>query len=180
MAESAGVLRSRVVNIAVRVLKDEAHHLMSAVTNYPVESGKSISDHVSLQPNVVDIRFEMPNSGGGTEMARSVFAEFVKMRDNREPVTLETEHARYKNMVLTAFAADHAAPYKGALFASVRLQQVGVVGENDMVSAQGGRPEGILSGDGTSKTACAAAFEGEQAGQTSGQPLNNCLTKLGA
>lgn len=174
MSDSAGILRSRAANVLVRVLKREAHALSSLVARYPVESGKSVSDHVALNPNCVDVSFEMPNSDNGVELARDVFQQFVKMRDDREPVTLDTEHARYKNMVVAAFSAEHAAPFKGALVANVRLQQVGIIGETDMVSARGGRPEGVLADDGTQKTACAAIRGGEQPGATSGVVLNNC------
>lgn len=175
MAETVGVLRSQVANILVRVLKEEAHNLTSQATNYPVESGKSISDHVALHPNVVDIRFEMPNSGGGAAArARGVFQHFIRMRDEREPIALMTEHVKYENMVLVGLAVDHAAPYRGAFTASVRLQQVGIIGEERIAAAHGGRPENALADDGTEKTACAAARGGEQPGITDGVDLRTC------
>lgn len=104
MATEAGTLRGGVfvAGVQVRVLKGEEHNLTCQVTRYSVEDGKSIADHVILNPNAVNIRFEMPNSNGGAEKARDVFQQFTKMRDHRTPINLETEHGRYKNMVIAA------------------------------------------------------------------------------
>lgn len=175
MAEQAGTLRggSFVAGIQVRVLMGEEHNITSQVTRYSLEDGKSIADHVVLNPNVVNIRFEMTNSNGGAEKARDVFQQFVKMREDRSPVNLETEHGRYKNMVISAFTPDHRAPYRGAYAAMLRLEQVGIVGESNMVSASGGRPANILAQDGTQCTACNAQFSGEQPAVTSGPLLKN-------
>lgn len=146
--------------VEVRVLTEEAHNISAQATQYGVESGKSISDHVILQPNQVDVSFEMTNTDGGAEKARAVFHEFVRLRDERMPLTLDTEHARYKNMVITRFTPDHSAPHKGAFRATVTLQQVGVVGEDSMIAATGGRPASVLAKDGTQKTAVAYRYTG--------------------
>ena len=159
---TAGILRSQVANIEVDVLKAEAHNLSCQVAQYPVESGKTIADHVILSPNAVDIRFEMVNSDDGGKRARKVFQEFVSMRDRREPVELVTWHGKYKNMVVASFTPEHRSPYRGALACAVRLQQVGVIGESDMVSAAGGRPEGVLVGGGAEKSASGAVDGGCQ------------------
>jgi hypothetical protein len=178
----AGVLRggSLVAGVGVRVLKAEAHNLTAQATQYPVESGKSISDHVILNPNAVDIRFEMPNSEGGTERARYVFNEFIRLRDERKPVNLYTEHASYKNMLIVAFTPEHRAPFKGALVANIRLQQVGIYGEKDSVSAAGGRDPAVLSEGGIARTACSATDGGTVQGVSEGPLANQCAAKLQA
>lgn len=180
MTTEAGTLRGGafVAGVQVRVLKGEEHNLTCQVTRYGVEDRKSIADHVILNPNVVNIRFEMPNSNGGVERARAVFQQFVEMRDQRTPINLETEHGRYKNMVIAAFTPDHRAPFKGAYAAMLRLEQVGIVGESDMVSASGGRPANILAQDGTQRTACNAQFSGEQPAIRGGPVLSRCMEYL--
>ena len=178
---SAGIVRnaSMVAGVTVRILKSEAHNLSGQATQYPVESGKSIADHVILNPNVVDIRFEMPNSGvWGPGWARAIFQKFVDMRDRREPVILDTEHGRYKNMVLVSFTPDHRAPFKGAFAASVRLQQVGIVGEKESVSAAGGRDPSVLADGSVSKTACAATDGGTAQAVSSGAILAQCMAAI--
>lgn len=180
MAEQVGSLRggSLVAGVPVRVLKGEEHSLTCQVTKYSLEDGKSIADHVILNPNTVNIRFEMPNSNGGAEKARDVFQQFAKIRDSRTLITLETEHGRYKNMVIAAFTPDHRAPYKGAYAANLRLEQAGIVGEANMVSASGGRPASILAQDGTQCTACNAQVSGEQQAIAGGPINNRCLAQL--
>lgn len=167
---SAGTLRGGVTilpGVQVRVLSGEYHSLTNQVTQYGVESGKSIADHVIMRPNMLDIRFEMPNSNNGRQKAADVFHQIAKMRDEREPIIVDTEHARYKNMVIVGFTPDHVAPFKGAIGANVRLSQVGIIGEQSQVEASGGRPEKTLSGDGTNKTGSAAQDSGSVTPNTS-------------
>ena len=180
MSAQAGVLRGgiTVAGIEVRILKMEAHNLTSTPTQYPVESGKSIIDHMILNPNVVQIRCEMPNTNAGTEKARGVMLQFNQMRENREPIQLMTEHASYKNMVLIACPAVHQAPYKGALVIDLTFHQAGVIGETGLVSASGGRPASILAQDGTQRTACNAQFGGEQLVISDGALLARCMNYL--
>lgn len=160
---STGTMRGGVTilqDVKVRVLSGEYHNLTNQATQYGVESGKSIADHVIMTPNVLDIRFEMPNSNNGRQRAADVFHQIAKMMDERNPITVDTEHARYKNMTIVGFTPDHVSPFKGALGANVRVAQIGIIGEQSQVEASGGRPASMLSGDGTNKTASAAQNSG--------------------
>lgn len=179
MAAEAGVFRgTRIGSVEVRVLKSEAHNLTSTPTMYAVEDGKSIIDHVNLNPNIVQIRCEMTNTNAGTEAARNVMLEFNKSRESREIITLNTEHASYKNMVLIALRPVHEAPYKGALIIDLVFHQAGIVGETSLVSASGGRDARVLSQDGTHKTASGYIFSGESLGVTSGTLIDKCMSIL--
>lgn len=160
---STGILRGvNVLGIEVRVLTAETHRLGAQVTRYGVEDGGSIADHAILQPNSVDVEFVMTNSDGGRDKAAAVFQHFHKLMEERTPLTLDTEHARYKNMIITGFTPEHRAPHKGALRATLRLTQVGIVGQAGMVSALGGRPPSVLAQDGTHLTASAPVNGGIQ------------------
>jgi hypothetical protein len=180
MSAQAGVLRGgiTIAGIEVRILKMEVHNLTSTPTQYPVESGKSIIDHVILNPNVVHIQCEMPNTNAGTERARGVMLQFNQMREKREPIQLMTEHASYKNMVLVALTPVHQAPYKGALVIDLVFQQVGIIGQIGLVSASGGRPAGILAQDGTQATACTAQYSGEQPAVENAPLMSRCAAYL--
>lgn len=182
MSAQAGVLRTSIANVEVRVLKMEAHSLTSMPTQYPVEDGESIADHVNLNPNVVQIRCEMPNSfsgGDGAELARNVMQQFVKIRERREPIQLLTEHASYKNMVLVACHPVHQAPYKGALIIDLVFQQIGIIGQKGLISATGGRPANVLAQGGTQATATGYSYAGEVAGVNSGAVFKSCGSMLG-
>lgn len=176
----ADYMRSKAAGVEVRVLKSETHNLPSQATQYALEDGKSLSDHVILQPNVVDVRFEMPNSNNGADQARSVFQEFIKMRDDRTAITLDTYHARYKNMVLVNITPVHQEPYRGALAFTIRLSQVGFIGLSDMVSATGGRSPGVLAGDGTAQTACAGISTGQMSPVIDPARISQCSSVLAA
>lgn len=151
---------SLVAEVEVRVLTREHHNLTSKVTRYAVENGATISDHLLLEPNTVDVQFEMTNTDRGVEQARQVAQEFISKREKRDILTLDTEHLRYKNIVIEKIDFDHSAPNKGAYKGTLRLVQIGIVGESDMVSTSGGRAPGVLAGDGTKQTACNYASGG--------------------
>ena len=182
MTTNGGYLHggTQVFGTDVRVLVGEQHNLTSQMTQYGVESGKSIVDHVILLPNAVDVKFAMTNSNGGAQKANNVYMHFAKLRDSRTPMTLDTEHARYKNMVIVGFYPDHHAPFKGAYTATLRLSQAGVIGEDSMIEATGGRPESVLADDGTQKTGCGFTNGGERQPITDPALMKSCSSKLGS
>lgn len=184
MSAEAGVLRGGVLvaEVEVRVLKTEAHSLTSTPTMYPVESGNTVIDHVTLNPNGVLFRVEMTNTNRGTEEARNVMEKFVQMRDKREPMELMTEHAMYKNMVLIGIFPVHQAPFKGALVLDLRFHQMGVVGAVGLVGKSGGRPARKLEPDGTQATASNYIYAGEVqpiVGGALGNKVEQALRALG-
>lgn len=170
---------SMVAGVEVRILKSEAHSLTSTPTQYPVEDANSIIDHVMLNPNVVQIQCEMPNTNSGTEKARRVMQDFNEMRESRKVMDLVTEHALYKNMILISVHPVHQAPYKGALILDMVFHQVGVIGRTGLVSAAGGRSPGLLSPDGTQATACGYRYAGECRPATDGALFDKCADALG-
>ncbi len=139
---TAGVLR--VGNVVVDVRIRESHNLSMQLTQYAVESGKSISDHVISNPNEVEIEFEMTNTDGGRDRAKRSFQDFVHLMQARKPVDIITEHATYRNMVFVGFPSEHSAPNLGTLRGTARFQQAGILGDKNTVTA--GRNERVLSG----------------------------------
>jgi hypothetical protein len=181
MAETAGVIRTKIIDVEVRILNMEAHNITSTPTMYSVEDAKGISDHVNLNPNAVQIQCEMPNSyngGSGPELARNVMMEFVKTRDKREPITLLTEHASYKNMTLVAVNPVHRSPFKGALVIDLVFHQIGIYGETGLISASGGRPAAVLSSDGTQAQGCGYQDAGEMSMNTNPGIIKQCNARL--
>lgn len=131
-----------VAGISVSVKKSEAHDLSADVTDFALESGALVLDHMILKPAQVTVAVEMTNSGPfAVEAARDVYAAFRQMQEKREPVTLVTEHAVYKNMVLTGLPPLHQAPFKGAFTCSLTFKQISFV---ELQSA--GRSPGRLKG----------------------------------
>lgn len=161
-SQPAGVSRAvKIGDVEIHVLKQESHNLQSMATTYAVESGKSISDHIIDTPNIVEIQYEMTNAIRGAEEARDAFIKFYEMQRRRGIHILYTEHAVYKNMAVISHTPVHASPFKGAYRASIRFQQMGIIGSESTVNATGGRPREVLAPDGTQVTACNYQFAGQ-------------------
>lgn len=131
-----------VAGISVSVKKSEAHDLSADVTDFALESGALVSDHMILKPAQVVVDVGMKNAGPfAVEAARDVYAAFQEIRDKRETVTLVTEHAVYRDMVLKSMTPLHQAPFKGAFTCSLTFRQIGFV---QLQSA--GRSPAVLKG----------------------------------
>ena len=163
--------------VEVHVLSSEAHRHAAQATRYGVESGKSVSDHIILNPVELSVRFEMTNAVNGAQEARDVFQQIVKTLRARELFTVETEHARYNDMAVTGFMPEHRSPYKGALVVDLRLTQVGIIGQGSNVAVAGGRNAFVLAGDGTQKTGCGRQYDGMAQPNTDRAQLGACMAK---
>lgn len=108
----------------------EAHQYESDVTTTTLENGTQVSDHVINHPIQATLNFEMTNAGYTqlfNNRAQDVFDTLAAIVQERELVTLTTEHAIYNNMIIKSFQPLHRAPYKGALQIAVTLQQINFV-----------------------------------------------------
>lgn len=151
--------KAKIAGVDVRVLKVENGNISSVVTSYPVENKQSVSDHVYMNPNEVSMQCVITNVRNGSNEASSVLAQFVKMRDNPTPQNIITEHALFRNMVLTDIRPVHEQPFKGQMRLDLTFRQVGIIGEKKMVS-QGGRNASSLAG-----SAQSTGVVGQSAGQ---------------
>ncbi len=143
MPES-GVLR--IGNVSIDVLISERHDISMSVTQYAIENGGNVSDHIVENPNTLEIEFEMTNTDGGRDRSKRAFQEFVKMMQDKKPVQIITEHATYNNMVFTGFPSEHTAPNLGTLRGSARFEQIGIIGSDNVITA--GRHQSVLAGNG--------------------------------
>lgn len=89
----------------------ESHSFDSDVTEFPVESGSNISDNIRPLPIVVDIEGFVSNTPIGLMRDERVITSqkpvetcyelLQAIRDEREPVTIQTSLRTYDNMALT-------------------------------------------------------------------------------
>lgn len=113
----AQVLPSQLVMIddfLMDVVLHEDHKFESDVTEYPVESGSTISDNVRPRPIVITMECLVSNSpigflssrhpnapgGGSSDPADDAYEHLQKIRDRRNPVTIRTSLRTFDNMVL--------------------------------------------------------------------------------
>lgn len=131
----AGILRqgSVVAGVSVSVKEAESHSFTSQMTDLPLESGATVSDHVILKPEQLSVHIAITNTGGSDNF--SAFNQFYEMLNSREPVEVITEHWIYTNMVLISFQPNHTAPFKQAytaecVFKKANLVTLNVVGKS--------------------------------------------------
>lgn len=85
---------------------DEIHTSANEITQFPVEKGVAIGDHVRRQPERLQIRGILTDHpvtfGGGLRNNRSQegYQQFLTMMDNAELVQAVTSLRQYSNMVV--------------------------------------------------------------------------------
>jgi hypothetical protein len=131
----------------------EEHVLDAEVTEYPVEAGAAIADHIRPRPAVVTIEGIISDTPFG-DLARrrgmdpelvnprglpseQALAMFLAIRETREPVTIETSLRVYESMAMLSFTTE---PRKAdALFFTAVFKQVEIV-ENERTTVRVERP----------------------------------------
>lgn len=121
----------------------EEHSFDSEVTEYPVEKGADIADHVRSRPIVVTIEGIVSDTPLGSlrerritefgdplvagDVSEGMFAKLQKIRDAREPVTIVTSLRKYDNMVLQSISIPRDATTGDALRFRAQFIQIVLV-----------------------------------------------------
>ena len=117
-----------VAGVSVSVLEGEEHQRTAQMTEQVCETGRVISDHIILKPRSVTLRFEQSNSGSSSASAvRQVFNAMEAIWTNRTPITLNTLHFPYADMVCTSLSSLHKAPNKWTLKFTASFSQINEV-----------------------------------------------------
>lgn len=107
------------------------HSANATVTQHPVQSGASISDHAYMEPDEVSIDIGMTDTAasisGGASRSVNAYTQLRVIMELREPVTLVTRLRTYRNMLITSISAPDDYNTMNALRASIVFQQVNVV-----------------------------------------------------
>lgn len=124
LASFVGIIKE--VNPDVK--KAEAHKYQSDITEYALEDGSILVQHIIQKPIEVSLQFEETNSGkmisgivgfaAETFLGKdktTLFEKLVQIWQRKIPVEIITEHQIYKNMVVKNMPIIHKSPYKKAL-----------------------------------------------------------------
>lgn len=153
---------NNVAGLPVSVKESESHAFSASPIDTAVETGVILTDHVIVNPVEVEVIFDMVNTRsllsyfGSASTAFDAFEYFESLLNNRELVTLVTEHKVYANMLCIDFTPSHVAPFKGALKCSARFRQINFV----TILSSGRQPTHL--GAGAKKTASQASQKGQQ------------------
>lgn len=116
----------------------------SEATEYPVESGADITDHVRARPIEVEIEGLVSDTpigaiardpsrlatAGFTRPSVDAYTRLQQIRDAREPVTIETSLDVYDNMMLIELSAPREASQGTAFKFTAKFRQVTLVTNN--------------------------------------------------
>ena len=116
--------------------KNAEVHLPSATaSNHALENGTKITDHVFLNPSVIEIEFTVTSlddpfgnlpSSLGIRSALTLNLLF-NMLEKRQRHTIVTRQRLYSNMVLLKPEIRHESPSTGTITGKVTFQQVNLV-----------------------------------------------------
>ena len=130
--------------LSVDAVLVERHEMASRVSQYPVEDGGTISDHILNEPRRVSIEgfvtdsplsgLPVPGAGiieavalAGQSPTRGAFGFLESLRDDRMRVTLVTGLKRYESMVLTTLSIPRDGGTGQALRFSADFVEIEVV-----------------------------------------------------
>jgi len=120
--------KGKVGSVELDVTMREDHRFSSIVTNYPIEEGSSLSDHIINEPPVVTLEGIVTDTPLAilTFFNRSVdaFNRLVEIHEKRELVTVVTGLKVYPNMAITVLNVPRDIRTGQSLRFTIELQNV--------------------------------------------------------
>ena len=142
IGQSYNSIESDLVSLDLDVTQDEIHEWNNEVTQYPVEIGSPISDHIQLNPDNLTISGLITNSAigesalselaGGDDRIQTAFDVLLELRNNRQLVTVYTKHKIYTDMAIKSINLPRDASIGDSLkfkieFINIRLVETQTV-----------------------------------------------------
>ncbi|WAT31818.1 phage baseplate protein [Pseudomonas sp. GXZC] len=112
-----------IADIEFDAITAEVHSMEATASQYAVDGGALVSDHVTVLPDGLEIRGGISNADGG-ERARTVIGELRRKLRARERLEVLTTHELYSDMVFLGANAENAGPFDGALTVRLSFQRV--------------------------------------------------------
>ena len=110
VGQSITSVYSDVISLDLDVTQDEAHEWSNDVTQFPVELGSQITDHIQPLPDKLTISGVITNSAigenaleelnGGDDRVQTAFDLLLKLKEDRILLTVYTKHKVYTDMAL--------------------------------------------------------------------------------
>ena len=111
-----------VAGIPVNTRKQESYTYKAEATHHAVESGVLLTDHIILQPIIVDVSFEISN--WDVDRPKHALDLLEALWQSRTPIDLLTEHKQLADMVLTSLEVDNSMPEWGKIACSATFEQL--------------------------------------------------------
>lgn len=134
-------IRTQIGLVTLDVTISEDHHRGARVTEFPIEGGGNINDHVSLQPKTLDIEglitdtpFESSGFALGRSRASTAYFILEQLWQQRIPFLVYSQMAVYTNMVIESL--DVPKSRASELRFKCKLRQLTIVsGQNTIIPA---------------------------------------------
>jgi hypothetical protein len=137
-------IASKIGDIDIETSLEEVHSDTLQLTDHPVESGASITDHSFKKPSEVMLRCGWSNSSlkaligivsgffaGGTmskaDYVSGVYSQLLKLQQSREPFSILTSLRQYDNMLLTSLNVTRDQKTSSILMVQATCREVIIV-----------------------------------------------------
>lgn len=116
---------------------EEIHTSRLTITQHPVQSGASLTDHAFLEPRELTLEVRMSDVMGSlvtgqyaSDASKSVSAyrKFCELQEARSPLVIQTRLKRYENMLLESITAPDTKETKYGLKCTLKFREV-ILGE---------------------------------------------------
>ena len=129
----------------------ESHKPTATPSNFALEDGSKVTDHVILEPLVLEMEFILSNRDvpfGSVPASYGIRAALLytllfRQLESRGLYTVLTRHRLYRNMCLIELPAEHAAPFTGMLTCRAKFQQINKAKAAGVTVSQGQLSTGV-------------------------------------
>ena len=122
ISETGAYIRS-LGGLSFTVTISEQERDSAKVTDYPVESGATMSDHVIIAPRQLTVQIGQGVENSDTD-PRDMLGKIRELMTKREPFEVYTGKTYFKSMVITAISVKTDAANETVLSASITLREV--------------------------------------------------------
>ncbi len=117
--------RRSIGGIYPQIVVEEQHTDMLHITDFPVESGASISDHAFKMPETISIT---AGTSATQEDINTLYQKLLKLQEDREPFEIITGKRRYKDMLVEVLSVQTDKAKENVLWFSATCKRIRIVG----------------------------------------------------
>ncbi len=135
-SQSLAIIPRNIGGLVFDAVFKEAHESELEVSDNPIESGASVSDHAYMKPlrctisaGVSDVRLNPSASDpySGTSRSRAAYEMLSELQAKAEPFTVQTGLKLYSNMVCTSMSTEQDKDSSSAFKFTAVLREVIIV-----------------------------------------------------
>ncbi len=117
--------RRSIGGIYPQIVMEEQHTDSLHITEYPVESGASFSDHAFKKPEIVSIT---AGTSATQEDVNLLYQKLLELQDKREPFEIITGKRRYTDMLVETLSVPTDKTKENALWFNATCKHIRIVG----------------------------------------------------